>query len=59
MEVLKWASRAGAFVIEDDYDSEYRFEGRPVPAMQSLDRNSSVIFIGSFSKLLFPSLRLG
>ena len=59
LAVLKWASRAGAFVIEDDYDSEYRFEGQPVPAMQSLDRNSNVIFIGSFSKLLFPSLRLG
>jgi GntR family transcriptional regulator/MocR family aminotransferase len=59
MAVLKWASRTGAFVIEDDYDSEYRFEGRPVPAMQSLDRNANVIFIGSFNKLLFPSLRIG
>jgi GntR family transcriptional regulator/MocR family aminotransferase len=59
MALLKWASRAGAFLIEDDYDSEYRFEGQPVPAMQSLDRNSNLIFIGSFSKLLFPSLRLG
>jgi GntR family transcriptional regulator / MocR family aminotransferase len=59
MAVLKWASRTGAFVMEDDYDSEYRFEGRPVPAMQSLDRNSNVIFIGSFNKLLFPSLRIG
>lgn len=59
MALLKWASRAGAFVIEDDYDSEYRFEGQPVPAMQSLDGNSNLIFIGSFSKLLFPSLRLG
>lgn len=59
LAILKWALRAGAFVIEDDYDSEYRFEGVPVPAMQSLDRNSSVILIGSFSKLLFPSLRLG
>jgi GntR family transcriptional regulator/MocR family aminotransferase len=59
MAILKWASGAGAFVIEDDYDSEYRFEGRPVPALQSLDRNSSVILIGSFSKLLFPSLRIG
>jgi len=59
MEVLKWASSAGAFVIEDDYDSEYRFEGQPVPAMQILDRNSNVVFIGSFSKILFPSLRLG
>jgi len=59
MEVLNWASRAGAFVIEDDYDSEYRFEGQPVPAMQTLDRNSNVVFIGSFSKMLFPSLRMG
>ncbi|HEY9285434.1 MAG TPA: PLP-dependent aminotransferase family protein [Pyrinomonadaceae bacterium] len=59
MEVLRYASRVGAFVIEDDYDSEYRFEGRPVPALQSLDRGSNVILIGSFSKLLFPSLRLG
>ena len=59
MEVLTCASRVGAFVIEDDYDSEYRFEGRPVPALQSLDRSSSVILVGSFSKMLFPSLRLG
>jgi GntR family transcriptional regulator / MocR family aminotransferase len=59
LALLKWASETGAFVIEDDYDSEYRFEGCPVPAMQSLDRNSSVIFIGSFNKLLFPSLRIG
>ena len=59
MAVLNWASHAGAFVIEDDYDSEYRFEGQPVPALQSLDNNSNVILIGSFSKTLFPSLRLG
>ena len=59
MAILQWASRTGAFVIEDDYDSEYRLEGSPVPAMQSLDRNSNVIFIGSFHKLLFPSLRIG
>jgi GntR family transcriptional regulator / MocR family aminotransferase len=59
MALLNWASRAGAFVIEDDYDSEYRFEGQPVPALQSLDNRSSVIFIGSFSKTLFPALRLG
>jgi GntR family transcriptional regulator/MocR family aminotransferase len=59
MEVLKWAARTGAFIIEDDYDSEYRFEGLPVPALQGLDQNSNVIFIGTFTKLLFPSLRLG
>jgi len=59
MTLLKWASETGAFVIEDDYDSEYRFEGSPIPALQSLDRNSSVILVGSFNKLLFPSLRIG
>ena len=59
MELLKWASRTGAFVIEDDYDSEYRFEGRPVPALQGLDRNSNVILVGSFNKLLYSSLRIG
>ena len=59
MALLSWASRAGAFVIEDDYDSEYRFEGPPVPALQSLDNHSSVIFLGSFSKTLFPALRVG
>jgi GntR family transcriptional regulator / MocR family aminotransferase len=59
LEVLQWASRVGAFVIEDDYDSEYRFDGPPIPAMQSLDRHSNVIFVGSFNKLLYPSLRIG
>ncbi len=59
MELLKWAEGAGAFIVEDDYDSEFRFEGRPIPALMSLDRGSSVIMVGSFSKLLFPSLRIG
>jgi GntR family transcriptional regulator/MocR family aminotransferase len=59
MALLTWAARTGAFIIEDDYDSEYRFEGPPVPALQSLDNHSSVIFIGSFSKTLFPALRIG
>ena len=57
--VLKWARETGAFVIEDDYDSEYRFAGRPMPALQGLDKAGSVIFLGSFNKVLFPSLRLG
>ena len=59
MALLRWASRAGAFVIEDDYDSEFRFEGPPMPALQSLDHHASVIFIGSFSKTMFPALRVG
>jgi len=59
VELLRWAARTGAFVIEDDYDSEFRFKGHPSPALQGLDRHSSVIFVGTFTKLLFPSLRLG
>jgi GntR family transcriptional regulator/MocR family aminotransferase len=59
IEVLQWASSAGAFIIEDDYDSVYRFAEQPVGALQGLDRNSNVIFVGSFNKLLFSSLRLG
>jgi GntR family transcriptional regulator/MocR family aminotransferase len=59
MALLKWASSSGAFVIEDDYDSEYRFEGRRIPTLQGLDRHSNVILVGSFTKTLFPSLRIG
>jgi GntR family transcriptional regulator/MocR family aminotransferase len=59
LAVLAWAREAGAFLIEDDYDSEYRFEGRPAPALQGLDKSGSVILVGSFNKLLFPALRLG
>ena len=59
LEILNWAARTGAFIIEDDYDSEYRFEGLPAAALQGLDRNSNVIFVGTFTKLLFPALRLG
>jgi GntR family transcriptional regulator / MocR family aminotransferase len=58
-DLLKWANEQNAFVIEDDYDSEYRYRGRPVPALQGLDQNERVIYVGTFSKVLFPSLRLG
>jgi len=59
LALLEWARETGAFLIEDDYDSEYRFEGRPAPVLQGLDKGGSVILVGSFNKLLFPSLRLG
>jgi GntR family transcriptional regulator / MocR family aminotransferase len=59
LQLLEWARKTGALIFEDDYDSEYRYSGRPVPALQGLDRNGSVLFAGSFSKVLFPSLRLG
>lgn len=59
LALLEWASKATAWVIEDDYDSEFRYAGQPLPALQGLDRQQRVIYIGSFSKVLFPSLRLG
>ena len=58
LELLAWANRYESIIFEDDYDSEFRFSGRAVPAMQGLDRNGRVIFAGSFNKVLFPSLRL-
>ena len=59
LQLLEWAERSGALIFEDDYDSEYRYSGRPVPALCGLDRAGQVFFAGSFSKVLFPSLRLG
>jgi GntR family transcriptional regulator/MocR family aminotransferase len=59
LELLDWAREAGAWILEDDYDSEYRFGGRPLEALQALDRTGRVLYIGTFSKLLFPALRLG
>jgi GntR family transcriptional regulator/MocR family aminotransferase len=59
LALLAWARKIGALVFEDDYDSEYRYSGRPIPALQGLDRTGQVVFAGSFSKVLFPSLRLG
>jgi GntR family transcriptional regulator/MocR family aminotransferase len=59
LALLEWARRSGTVIFEDDYDSEYRYSGRPVPAMQGLDRSGVVIFAGSFSAVLFPALRLG
>jgi GntR family transcriptional regulator/MocR family aminotransferase len=59
LALLEWASRAGAWVMEDDFDSEYRYEGRPIASLQGLDTDSRVVYIGTFSKFLFPSLRLG
>jgi GntR family transcriptional regulator/MocR family aminotransferase len=59
LQLLEWARRSGAWILEDDYDSEYRFESLPISALQGLDRDARVIYIGTFSKVLFPSLRLG
>lgn len=59
VELLEWATRNRAWIFEDDYDSEYRYSGTPLPALHSLDRSGLVIHAGSFSKTLFPALRLG
>lgn len=59
MDLLKWAKeKEGRYIIEDDYDSEFRFEGRPIPALQSLDGDGKVIYIGTFSKSFIPSMRI-
>ena len=58
LDLLRWAEQAGACIVEDDYDSEYRYAGSPLAALKSLDTTGRVIYAGSFSKLLFPSLRL-
>jgi GntR family transcriptional regulator / MocR family aminotransferase len=57
--LLAWAERRGAVVVEDDYDSEFRFSDRPLEPLQSLDSGGRVIYVGSFSKTLLPRLRLG
>jgi GntR family transcriptional regulator/MocR family aminotransferase len=58
MKLLGWAERAGGWIVEDDYDSEFRYAGRPLPALKSLDADDRVIYCGTFSKVLFPGLRL-
>jgi GntR family transcriptional regulator/MocR family aminotransferase len=58
MALLDWAAQNGAWIIEDDYDGEYRYVSRPLPALKSLDRDGRVLYAGTFSKVLLPSLRL-
>jgi GntR family transcriptional regulator/MocR family aminotransferase len=59
MQLLGWAQREGAWIVEDDYDSEYRYDSRPIAALQGLDDQARVVYVGTFSKVMFPSLRLG
>jgi len=58
-ELLRLAAKRGAWIIEDDYFSEYRYGSRPVPSLQSLDRDETVLYVGNFSKSVVPSLRIG
>jgi GntR family transcriptional regulator / MocR family aminotransferase len=59
LALLEWARTTGALILEDDYDGEFRFSGSPLPSLQGLDRYGVALFAGSFSKVLFPSIRLG
>jgi GntR family transcriptional regulator/MocR family aminotransferase len=59
LELLDWAEREQAWIIEDDYDGEYRYSGTPLAPLASLDRQGRVLYVGTFSKVLFPALRLG
>jgi len=56
--LLDWAARTGGWIVEDDYDGEYRYVSRPLPALASLDRHGRVLYAGTFSKVLFPGIRL-
>ena len=59
LALLQWATRTDSWIVEDDYDSDFRYQGKPLPALQGLDTAGRVLYVGSFSKTLFPSLRLG
>jgi GntR family transcriptional regulator / MocR family aminotransferase len=59
LKLLDWAKRRDAWIIEDDYNSEYRYAGRPLASLQGLDKSGRVIYLGTFSKTIFPSLRIG
>lgn len=59
LRLLEWAEQAGAWIIEDDYDSEYRYGSMPIAALEGLDHNARVVYVGTFSKTLFPALRIG
>ena len=59
LQLLDWAAQNGAWIVEDDYDSEYRYSGHPLASLQGLDEQQRVIYMGTFSKVMFPSLRLG
>ena len=59
LELLAWAREAGAWIVEDDYDSEFRYAGRPLASLQGLDDGERTIYVGTLNKLLFAGLRLG
>ena len=58
MELLKWADRGDRYIIEDDYDSEFRYKGKPIPALQGYDAHDRVVYLGTFSRSIAPALRM-
>ncbi|MFF2448251.1 PLP-dependent aminotransferase family protein [Neobacillus sp. NPDC058068] len=58
MELLRWAEEKGSYIIEDDYDGEFRYKGKPIASLQGLDTNGNVVYLGTFSKSLIPSIRI-
>jgi GntR family transcriptional regulator/MocR family aminotransferase len=59
LDLIEWARRSEAVIVEDDYDSEYRYVGAPLPALQGLADGVAAVYLGTFSKVMFPSLRIG
>lgn len=59
LALLEWAAASGSWIVEDDYDCEFRYVGRPLTALQAIDQHERVIYVGTFSKVMFPGLRLG
>jgi GntR family transcriptional regulator/MocR family aminotransferase len=59
LELLAWARQSGAFIVEDDYTSEFRYSGPPLASLQGLDDTEQVIYVGTLNKALFPGLRIG
>jgi len=59
LELLEWAERSGGWIVEDDYDGEYRYSGTPLMPLAALDRHDRVLYVGTFCKIAFPALRLG
>ena len=59
LELLAWARKSGAYIIEDDYISEFRYSGPPLASLQGLDEDDRVIYVGTLNKALFPGLRFG
>lgn len=58
LKLIEWAKKMEGYIIEDDYDSEFRYIHQPIPSLQSLDSNDRVVYLGTFSKALLPSIRV-